>query len=118
MARMKMVPAEKIPICRLIEENTDSQASALMQAELLKKKYMHGEELEDMLKERLKQTDPHAYKILCAIDKQQDEIINEILRLAQHIRQINYQSNALLKKFDVRGERRQEHVDRFLRLFG
>lgn len=118
MARMKMVPAEKIPICRLIEENTDSQASAIMQIELLKKKYLRDEELEEVLKKRLETTDPQAYQMLCEIDKRQDKVIEEILYYAEHIRHINYLSNKLLKRFDVQGERRETHASQGNYLFG
>ena len=102
MAKMKMVQASRIPICRLIEENTDSQAAAMEQAESLKKKYMKDEKLEDQLKQRLQRTDPEAYKILCEIDKRQDAVINDVLYYAEHIRRINFLSNMLLKKFDVK----------------
>jgi len=102
MAKMKMVQASKLPIARLVEENTDSQAAAMEQAEFLKKKYLKDEEIEDMLKERLKHTDPEAYKILCEIDKRQDAVINDVLYYAEHIRRINYLSNALLKRYDVK----------------
>ncbi len=118
MARMRMVKADKIPICRLIEENTDSQASAMMQAELLKKKYLKGEKLEDQLKERLKKTDPQAYHMLCEIDKQQDQVIADVLYYSEYIRKINYLSNKLLKRFDVQGERREAHDSYRNYLFG
>jgi len=118
MAKMRLVRADKIPICRLVEENTDSQATAMMQAELLQKKYLRDEELEEILKEKLKRTDPEAYRLLCEIDRRQDKVIEDILYYAEHIRRINYQSNTLLKRFDVRGERREVNVGQGNYLFG
>jgi len=63
---------------------------------------MKDEELEDLLKERLRQTDPVSFRMLCEIDKRQDRVIDEILYYAEHIRRINYLSNALLKRYDVK----------------
>lgn len=100
MPRMKLVHKSKIPICRLIEENTDSQASAEEQKWLLRS-YLKDEQLEDLLKQRLKQTDPQAYQLLVEIDQRQDRVIDEIFRYAEHIRLINWKSNELLKRYDV-----------------
>ncbi len=102
MPKMRMVKMSKIPIARLIEENIDSQASAMLQARILRKKYMRDKEFEDLLKERLRQTDPEAYRMLCEIDKRQDRVIDEILYYAEHIRKINFLSNRLLKRYDVK----------------
>lgn len=110
MLRLRLVDIQKLPIVRLIEENTDSQATAMLQAELIKK-YNELEKEEDKLKERLKQTDPEAYQWLCHIDELQDKLIDELLYYANYIYKINHISNGLLKPFDVRGyQHRHEHV--------
>lgn len=101
MAKAKLISRESIPIHKLVEENLESQVCALEQIQILKKQYLKNEKLEDLLKQRLKKTDPEGYQLLYEIDKRQDRVIDEILKYAEHIRKINFASNQLLKPLDV-----------------
>ncbi|MBC7122540.1 MAG: hypothetical protein H5T94_04805 [Pseudothermotoga sp.] len=101
MPKAKMVKAGLLPIHKLIEEDIDSQASALELILTLKQKFAKVDREKDQLKRYLKERDPSAYHWLCRIDQEERSIIDEVIRLAEHIREINHQSNTLLKTFDV-----------------
>ncbi len=113
MPRYRQIQIKSIPLTKLIEENVDSMASARIQADLLTE-FNRLEAREDELKEFIKRwalSSPSPYReafqhILSEIeeiDKAQDEQIYDIYYKAQHIYEINWLSNKLLKPFDAKG---------------
>ena len=113
MPAFRTTTLKDFPISKLILENTSSIASGAQIEELISK-FNRWEEREDELKEKIKRWIEGAsgeYREKLAwilreieeIDKVQDEIIEDIWRLALYIERINAQSNALLKKYDIKG---------------
>jgi len=113
MGEARKVHLPPVTLCRLVEENMESQALALDQHEKLDE-FERGERDEEKLKEWIKtritstagqhrKDLQYILQQIQKIDKAQDEAIEDIRRYAEIIRRINYRSNALLKFYDVKG---------------
>lgn len=111
-----------VPVVNLVEENCNSIASALIQQKNLER-FLLLEKKEDEIKvfmkgildhpkwsnERIRNEVRTCYAELLRIDREQDRIITSLTSLAGYIGKINYESNGILKKYDVTGNYRQKN---------
>lgn len=111
-----------VPVVNLVEENCNSIASALIQQKNLER-FLLLEKKEDEIKvfmkgildhpewsnERIRHEVRNCYASLLRIDREQDRIITSLTSLAGYIGKINYESNGILKKYDVTGNYRQKN---------
>ena len=117
MGKFREVNVPKIPLAYAIEENMDSQATALMCLNGIQK-FQQFELLEDNLKNYIKEvienyesySKERLFSVLNTIltkiniiDDEQDKIIEALEMQVRYIKKINYESNKRLKFYDVKG---------------
>ena len=111
--KARLVHLPPVPLYKLIQENTESQALALDQQEkldLFEEGERHEDQLKAWLKSRVASTSGAHREDLArvlaeieAIDALQDPLIEDVRLYSEIIRRINWKSNGLLKFFDVKG---------------
>lgn len=62
----------------------------------------------DWEKEKIMREVLYCYNTILHIDNEQDKIINSVDSLAAYIAKINYESNGVLKRYDVTGNYKEE----------